>query len=248
MSHPDPIQARPGAVANGYPIGMLCAQWNIPFVPGDLNNASTFPFPVRYLEIEGLVGADILRGHGDRYLDLVIAGARRLEAEGVRAITSNCGFMAVFQQPVAEAVGVPVLLSSLIQLPTLVYMVGASRRVGVIAANSEAITPTLLAEVGFHQPDRIAVQGLETYEHFREVIFEESGEMRPAEFRAEILDAALELHRSAPDIGAILLECSDLPPYAAAIKCATGLPVFDWAAFIEHIHRAAFPRVYAGIY
>ena len=40
--------ARAGQVAYGYAIGMLCAEWNIPFVPGDLNNANTFPFPIRY--------------------------------------------------------------------------------------------------------------------------------------------------------------------------------------------------------
>jgi hypothetical protein len=242
------VRARPGAVANGYPIGMLCAQWNIPFIPGDLNNATTFDYPVRYLEVEGLIGADILRGEGARYLSLVVDAAQQLEAEGVRAITSNCGFMGIFQEDVAAAVDVPVLLSSLLQLPTLVQLVGHTRRVGVLAANSAAVTPELLHAVGFDAPERIVVGGLEHYRHFRSVIFEETGRMRPAELLAEVLDAAQELQREAPDIGAILLECSDLPPYAAAITSVTGLPVFDWAAFIDHVHRAAFPHSYTGIY
>ena len=233
-----------GSVASGYPIGMLCAQWNIPFVPGDLNNASTFEFPMRYLEVEGLIGADILRGNGEKYTPLMVDAAQQLEAEGVRALTSNCGFMAVFQDAVAEAVDIPVFLSSLLQLGMATSMVGAHHRVGVIAANSAAVTPELFARVGFKQSDRVVVQGLEGFEHFREVILDEVGVMDPDRFAEDVLDGARALIAGAPDVGAILLECSDLPPYAAAIGELTGLPVFDWASFIDHIHRALTPRTY----
>src|SRR5690349_18134210 len=101
---PETIHVRPGAVASGYPIGMLCAQWNIPFVPGDLNHAATFDFPMRYVEVDGLIGADVLRGDGEKFTELMVAAAKNLEAEGVRAITSNCGFMAVYQEVVAASV------------------------------------------------------------------------------------------------------------------------------------------------
>jgi hypothetical protein len=38
-----------------------------------------------------------------------------------------------------------------------------------------------------------------------------------------------------------LIQCSDLPPYAAAIQRATGLPVFDMVTLIDHV-RAALKR------
>lgn len=245
---PERITAYPGAVAHGYPIGMLCAQWNVPFVPGDLNNPATFDYPVRYLEVEGVSGSEILRGTGDRHVDLLVTAAQSLEAEGVRAITSNCGFMAVFQDVVAASVSVPVFLSSLMQLPLVTTMVGARQKVGVLAANSAAVTPSLLEGVGVTNPDRIVVHGLENHQHFREVILDEVGVMEPQRFADDVLDGALELHRTTPDLGAFVLECSDLPAYSAAIRAATGLPVFDWASFIDYVQHAVVPRTYTGIY
>jgi hypothetical protein len=240
------VHARPGAVASGYPIGMLCAQWNIPFVPGDLNHASTFDFPMRYVEVQGLIGADILRGDGEKFTDLIVTAARDLEAEGVQALTSNCGFMAVYQEVVAAAVDIPVFLSSLLQLNLATQMVGPNRTVGVLTANSKGVTPGLLAHVGFHDLDRIVLQGLEDFDHFREVILDEVGHMDPARFAAEIVEGARRLQAASPDMGAIVIECSDLPAYSAAIREATGLPVFDWASFIDYVHRAVVPRSYTG--
>lgn len=245
---PPTIHAPLGQIANGYPIGMLCAQWNIPFVPGDLNHAATFDFPMRYLAVEGLIGADILRGNGEKFTDLMVTAARRLEMEGVRAITSNCGFMAIYQEVVAEAVNVPVFLSSLLQLNMVTRMVGTNRKVGVLAANSEAVTPELLAHVGFTDLDRLAVQGMENYPHFREVIFDEIGRMEPARFACEVVEGARLLQNNNPDIGAIVVECSDLPAYSAALREATGLPVFDWASLIDYMHYAVVPRTYTGTY
>lgn len=242
------ITARAGQIANGYPVGMLCAQWNIPFVPGDLNHAGTFEFPMRYVEVEGLIGAEILRGEGAKFTDLIVTAAKNLEAEGIRAITSNCGFMAVFQESVAAAVDIPVFLTSLLQLDMITRMVGPDRRVGVLTANSAAITPALLDGVGFTRTDRIAIGGLEDYPHFREVILDEVGVMDPVRFANEVVDGALRLQMENPDIGAIVTECSDLPAYSAAISEATGLPVYDWASFIDYVHHAVVPRAYTGTY
>jgi aspartate/glutamate racemase len=244
---PETIHVRPGAVASGYPIGMLCAQWNIPFVPGDLNHAATFDFPMRYVEVGGLIGADVLRGDGEKFTELMVSAAKNLEAEGVRAITSNCGFMAVYQEVVAASVDVPVFLSSLLQLNLVTPMLGANRRVGVLTANAAGVTPELFAHVGFRDLDRIVVQGMEEFDHFREVILDEVGHMQPARFAAEIIEGARRLQAGAPDIGAIVLECSDLPAYSAAIREVTGLPVFDWASFIDYVHHAVVPRSYTGI-
>lgn len=238
------FHARPGQVAYGYPIGMLCAQWNIPFVPGDLNNAATFDFPMRYLEVDGVSGADVLRGNGETFTRLLIEGARQLEAEGVRAITGNCGFMAVCQDEVAAAVDVPVFMSSLLQVPMLSRMLGPHRRLGILAANSAALTPSVLGGAGVTDLDRIVIGGLEHQPHFRDVILEETGTLDLALMNAEVVATAVELKLAFPDLGAYLLECSDLPVYSAAIREATGLPVFDWASYIGYVERAANPQPY----
>lgn len=235
-------------VAYGYTIGVLCAEWNIPFIPGDLNNASTFGFPVRYLTVEGSRGADVLTGDAPGQAGDYIRAAKVLEAEGVRAITGNCGYMAAYQRAVAEAVSVPVFMSSLLQAPMLTTMLGPRRRLAVLVANREGITDAVLRGAGVAEPDRLVFHGLDRKAHFSEVVIAERGVLDEDRMRAEVVETATEAVRDDPAIGAILLECSDLPPYAKAVHEATGLPVFDWAGFIRYVHEATRPREYAGIY
>ena len=238
--------ARP--VAYGYTIGMLCAEWNIPFPPGDLNNASTFGFPVRYLTVDGAAGSEVLTGDADAYGELFVAAAKQLEAEGVHAITGNCGYMAAFQDVVAAAVDIPVFMSSLVQAPMLLRMLGNSRRLLVLVANGSGITEQVLAGAGIEDRSRLVVQGLDHNTHFNEVILREIGELDEERLRDEIVRTAAAAAAADPAIGAVLLECSDLPTYARSIHLATGLPVFDWAGFIRYVHDATHPRAYTGTY
>jgi aspartate/glutamate racemase len=235
-------------LAYGYTIGMLCAEWNVPFVPGDLNNASTFDFPVRYLAVEGAAGSEVLTGDADAYAELFVAAAKQLEAEGVHAITGNCGYMAAYQDVVAAAVSIPVFMSSLLQAPLLLRMLSPQQRLGVLVANGGGITDGVLRGAGISDPARLRIQGLDHKPHFNEVILQEVGTLDEDRLRSEVVEAAMEAVEADPSIGAILLECSDLPPYARSVQEATGLPVFDWAGFIRYVHDAISPRGYRGTY
>ena len=240
-------KARAGQVAYGYAIGMLCAEWHIPFIPGDLNNAGTFPFPVRYESVKGVSGADVLRGNGDSYAQIMIDAAKKLEAEGVRAITGNCGFMASYQQAVASQVNIPVFLTSLVQIPMLLNMFGKEHHLAILTANSASLTDELLAHAGVTDSSRLVVQGMETYTHFNDVILKELGTLDEDKMRAEVVQAAKDVVKRDPKVKAFMLECSDLPPYSKAIEEATGLPVFDWANFITYVYNATVPHDYQGI-
>lgn len=241
-------RARAGQVAYGYPIGMLCAEWHIPFIPGDLNNAGTFSFPVRYLSVPGVSGAGVLNGSGDGFAEALGDAARQLESEGVRAITGNCGFMAAFQDHVASQVDIPVFLSSLLQAPMITSMLSKQRVLGIITANSASLTPELLASGGLTDPSRVVIHGLEQSSHFNDVIIKETGELDDELMRAEVVEGAKALVRQRPEVGAILLECSDLPAYTKDVHEATGLPVFDWANYINYVYRSVVPQRYGGIF
>lgn len=234
----------PGQVATGYRIGMLCGEWNIPFIPGDLNNANTFEFPVLYARVPGADGASILGGSPERHTEKFIAAARQLEQAGVQAITSNCGYMIAYQQAITEAVSIPVFMSSLLQAPLLLSMFAPDAKIGALVANGAAFTDVMLCAAGVADPSRVAVHGLETGPLWRATINEEHGTLDSDGLRAEVVAAALSLQQRTPGLRAILLECSDLPPYAADIEKATGLPVFDWASFIRWVHAACAPRRY----
>ena len=241
------FHARRGQVAYGYAIGILCAEWHIPFIPGDLNNANTFDFPVRYLSVPGAPGSGVLNGSDPKFERLFVEAARQLESEGVRAITGNCGFMGAYQQAVADAVSVPVFMSSLMQAPLLQSMLGARRKLGVLVANRAGVTDQLLVGAGITDLSKITLTGLEKNKHWNEVILQELGTLDQDRISAEVVATALEMTKQDPSIGAFLLECSDLPPYAAAVSMATGLPVYDWAGFIRFVHDAVVPRTYRGI-
>jgi Asp/Glu/hydantoin racemase len=241
--------ARPGQTAYGFPIGIICARWHIPFIPGDVNHAASFDYPVRYLPVD-VPGADILRGAArpERYTKDIVAAARQLEAEGVRAITSNCGFFGLWQRAAADAVSVPVFMSSLLLVPFIRSLIGSDRKVGVVVANSEGVTGELLAAVGIGVDDSTAFAGMESFPHFASVVLQESGKLDTDTMRDEVTRACCELLIDHPDIGALLLECSDLPVYAHAVHEATGVPVFDWVALIDFVERTVVPKRYAGIY
>jgi hypothetical protein len=240
--------ARPGQTAYGYPVGIICAQWHIPFIPGDVNHAASFDYPVRYLPVD-VPGADILRGAAqpEQHTRAIVAAARQLEAEGVRAITSNCGFFGLWQRAVADAVSVPVFMSSLLLVPFIRSLIGTERKVGVVVANSHGVTDELLAAVGIGGDDA-SFAGMESFPHFASVVLQESGKLDTDAMYDEVTQACRELLIDHPDVGALLLECSDLPVYAHAVHEATGIPVFDWVALIDFVERTVVPKRYAGIY
>jgi hypothetical protein len=240
--------ARPGQTAYGYPVGIICAEWHIPFIPGDVNHAASFDYPVRYLPVD-VPGADILRGAArlEQHTGAIVAAARQLEAEGVRAITSNCGFFGLWQRAVADAVSVPVFMSSLLLVPFIRSLIGSDRRVGVVVANSKGVTGDLLAAVGVDGADA-AIAGMESFPHFASVVLEESGKLDVDAMCDEVTQACSDLLIEHPDVGALLLECSDLPVYSHAVYEATGVPVFDWVSLIDFVERTVVPKRYTGIY
>jgi hypothetical protein len=127
-------------------------------------------------------------------------------------------------------------------------MLGPRRRLAVVVANGSGITEQVLRGAGITDPSRLLIQGLDHKPHFNEVILQEVGTLDEELLRREVVEAAIEAAESDPSLGAVLLECSDLPAYARSVHEATGLPVFDWAGFIRYVHDATNPRAYRGTY
>jgi hypothetical protein len=242
--------ARRGQVGYGFSIGVLMLECNIPFVPGDVGNASTYAFPVQYLLVPGATGDAVIGRQDPDLTDSFVAAARQLVEQGVRAITGDCAYMGAYQEAVADAVPVPVFLSSLMQVPLVLSTLSRQDRLAVLVANGGTVSDRLLRPVGITEAiaERCVIRGLEDKAHFRSVILEETGEIDVARMEAEMVETALELTEDDPTIAAFLLECSDIPPYGAAIQRATGLPVFDWIGFINYVHHAVVRRPYDGFF
>jgi Asp/Glu/hydantoin racemase len=208
-------------------------------IPGDIGNASTWDFPVHYRVVKGAIYERVVL-KGDRGLMRpFVKAARELEAMGVKAITTSCGFLALFQKELAESVNIPVFTSSLIQIPLVYQILGHSKRVGIITANARSLTARHLRAVGAEGIPNV-IMGLEGEAEFCKMITGSSYDQ--LEIEVACVRVAKKLKETYPELGAIVLECTNLPPYAKAIQEATGLPVFDIVTLTNMVHSALAKR------
>lgn len=230
----------------GVSIGVLCLDSRFPKLPGHIKNPSSLPFSVLYETVEGATVPELINRPSDQFIEPFIEAAQKLQAEGVRAITGSCGFLALYQQQLAEAVDIPVFASSLIQVPLLYQMTGCRKPVGILTASRAGLTEKHLAAVGAaHVP--VVVQGMETFREFSEVILEcQRTQMDIALIENEIQQAARELYQNHPDIGALVLECTDMPPFAHTLQAELKIPVADLTTLAAMVHSIVLRTQYDG--
>ena len=239
-------KAKKGQASYGEAIGILLLDTSFaPYIPGDVANATTYSFPVRFQTVKGLT-PETMFDKKSRILDRVIEAGEELVKHGVRAITSNCGFMAVFQREVSRQLKVPVFLSSLLQLPFLTRIIGEGQQVGIITARSNLCDEALLREVGIENMDSVCIKGMEEEENFRKGIREQIGYFDFEKVEEEIVSTAKEMVREDQKIKVILLECACFAPYAEAVQDAVNLPVFDFISMINYVYSAVVQKKYEG--
>ncbi len=231
----------------GVTIGVLCLDSRFPKPPGHIKNPSGLNFPVLYETITGATVRKLLDGPPPDFVDLFIDAARMLESEGVRAITGSCGFLALYQKELANAVQVPVFASSLIQIPLVYNMIGRCGKVGVLTASATSLGNRHFEAVGAGDIP-VAIQGMEDFREFREVILEaQRTTMDIGKIENEVLASAKLLVKTNPDVRAIVLECTDMPPYAHTLQRKLRLPVFDLTTLATMVHDVVMRRPYSGI-
>jgi hypothetical protein len=160
-------------------------------------------------------------------------------------ITGACGFMALFQREVAQSMNIPVLLSSLLQIPFMYQITG--KKIGIITANASCLKPKHFTSTGISNEIPLVIVGMENQPEFRDAILKEKGSLDSNKIQDEVVAVAQEMVKQNPDIGSILLECSDLPPYAHAVQTATGLPIFDFFTMINYVHGTLARTPFSGI-
>jgi Asp/Glu/hydantoin racemase len=236
-----PCLARGGKSIYGAPLGILMLEARFPRILGDMGNGETWPFPVLFRVVRGASPEKVVLNGARGLLEDFVAAARDLVDLGAEAITTNCGFLTLFQAELAAAVKVPVATSSLLQVPWVQAMLPPGQRVGVVTVSKGSLTPAHLDAAGV--PRDIPVEGTEEgREFFRVLIKAEKQDMDVALAEQDILDAGRRLVARHPDVGAIVLECTNMPPYAAALHDEIGLPVYDIYSMITWFHAGLRPR------
>ena len=235
----------PTAESYGQSIGILLLDAHMPFVPGDVANASTYSYPVKYKLVSGLETYVCLNG-APEFAPVIADAAKELEAQGCKGISSDCGFMLQYQQAAADAVDIPVAMSSLLQLPLIERSIGPTKPIGVITADSDSLTVDFLERAGLHPKNPLVIRGMQEEEEFYTSILDPKGTMDTDLLTQEIVTTAENMVTEHPDIGAILLECSLMPPYAGAVQQAIGIPVFDFVTLINFLQSGTQQKRYQG--
>jgi Asp/Glu/hydantoin racemase len=233
--------ARGGQAVYGAALGILMLDARFARVPGDMGNATTWPFPVHYRVVRGASPERVVLGRAAGLLQPFLDAAGELVAMGAAAITTNCGFLSLFQRELAAHVGVPVATSALMQVPWVQATLPPGRRVGVVTISAASLSPSHLAAAGV--PLGTPIAGCEDgRELFPVLIRGQRQDLDTEAAEQDVLDAARRLTAAHPEVGAIVLECTNMPPYAAAVAEATGLPVFDAVTLVHWLHGAIRPH------
>ncbi len=240
------VVVRGGSTNYGEAIGIVMLDTRFPRIPGDIGNASTFDFPVRYKIVKGASTKRVIFEADPTLLEpFISAGEELIKEAGVRAITTSGGFLAIFQKEMAEAFPVPVFTSSLIQVPLVYRMIG-KKRVGILTAHKASLNEKHFKSVGMEEVP-IAVEGMDDKEEFMKIIYNEL-DLNVEKVEAEVVEVAKELVSKNPDVGAIVFECTNLPPFARAVQEATNLPIFDIVTLTNMVHDTVVRKRYAPFF
>lgn len=234
------VESEPSATAvrrrpmHGVSIGILLLDTGFERLPGDVGHARTWPFPVQYAVVRGVAGADAAQGRLHRLLDPMVSAANDLVAMGVDGIATSCGFLAALQPALAARCPVPIATSSLLQVPMVQRLLPPGRRVGILTATRDGLTPELFAAIDIAHD--LPMEAPEPGGVFLRDHRENRVRVDAHAHRRELIAAGLRLVRRHPEVGAIVSECANFPRHSAALRQATGLPVFDAVTLVTWLH------------
>ncbi len=216
-------------------LGLLMLQTRFPRPVGDIGHPATFAFEVRRRVVAGATPERIVRSGDPALLQPFIDAARELVAGGCDALSTSCGFLALWQRELQAALPVPVWTSSLLQLAEQQAL---GRRCGVITIEAASLSPAHFECVG--ADPATPVEGITPGSALHRTLMLDLPELDEADAQAQVLAAARRLRARHAQIDTLVLECTNLPPYAPALRAASGLPVLDVVTLLNQ-RLAALP-------
>lgn len=229
-----------GKTLYGARVGILMLETRFPRIPGDMGNAETWPFPVLYKVVPGASPHRVVWDKAAGLLDEFLAAAAELVRHGADGITTTCGFLSLFQREIAAHVDVPVATSSLMQIPFIERVLPPSKRVGVLTISSASLTEEHLRAAG--ADPATPVVGTDKGEEFTRAILADELRLDVAAAEQDIVAAGDALVANHDGIGAVLLECTNMVPYARSLSERLRLPVFSIYSFVTWFHSGLAPR------
>lgn len=239
---------------SGAGLGIILVDEIYPAFPGDVRNPSAYPYPIQYEIAEGLSIQKLVReGNKEQWLPCIERAAKKLERMGCRAILAECGYFAYFQKEIAQAVNVPVFMSSLIQIPWAQASIAPNRVVGVLCASSVFMEEKHLTSVGVTIGTNYVIRGARDNGKCPELglLWDErnrTGKPRANFQKAEeeFMEQALDFYRSIPNMGAMIFECTGFPPFARDVQRIIDIPIYSWATLMDYANSTSVHREFYG--
>lgn len=222
-------------------LGILMLDTRFPRVPGDIGNPQTWDFPVQYAVVAGASPQAIVCDDTAPFVSAFIEEGKRLVAQGCTGIATTCGFLALIRPQLAQALGVPVAASALEQAAQIQATLAPDRQVGIITISKDSLSPAHLESAAV--PNGCAIVGMDATAFARSIL-ENRADLDVERARIELVAAGHKLIQDAPQTGAILLECTNMVPYAADLRRATGLPVYSIYTYLNWFYQSLNPRVF----
>jgi hypothetical protein len=223
-------------------IGML--KWEAGLTPlgliqleklkGNSTNPDSYPFDIWFESVPGACTETIITNPDPVIPKRMIEIGKKMIEEGVKAILTSCGFNAILQTELSEALEIPVFSSSLLQIPLISNIIGKNRKTAIITANSASLSEKHLQNCGARPDMDISIYGLEYAHEFNRIFQEPDQEVDLDVVADEVVGMAVKAREESDNLGAILLECTDLPPFAEKIREELDLPVFDIITLATH--------------
>jgi Asp/Glu/hydantoin racemase len=248
------IEARGGFRCYGMGLGIILLDDVYPGFPGDVRNASAYPFPIQYEIAEDVdIPALVTARDKSPCLPPVVRAAQKLTRMGCRAIATECGYFAYFQRELATSVDVPFFSSALLQVPLAQQIVGPERPVGILVAQAQYLSDRHLESVGIRLGSNYVIAGAMDEgrcEEFDHLWTKELRSDPPAadydKAKAEIVAEAQRFYEAHPTMSAMVLECTGFSPFARAIQHAIHIPIFSWGTLLDYAYSIVVHRDYYG--
>ena len=123
---------------------------------------------------------------------------------------------------------IPIATSALLQLHSILPLLPAKKSVGILTFDGTQLGDKHLTQIGLSQEAirRTIIKGPPSSGHLHRLI-KQNAPYSHSDIENELVQTARQLLKERPDVGAILLECTQMPPFADAIQRALQLPIYD---------------------
>jgi hypothetical protein len=207
-------------------LGVLMLQTRFPRLPGDIGHAGSFAMPVRHRVVPGATPRRVVQEGDTNLLAPFIEAGRAMVAEGALALTTSCGFLARWQAELQAALPVPVWTSALLWLCD-----PAVKHPGVVTVDAASLDAAVLRGVG--ADPRVPVSGIDPASALAHTLLRDLPTLDAIAAKTTVVAAAQSLCSTHPLTQAIVLECTNMPPYRDAVAAACGRPVYDVMSLVH---------------